>query len=85
METESPFTKFGHRTLVDMPKAQAEEDFKREFGYPVGVDFMTMKPIYWAPPHRVAKIRTLSGRRYSNLNDPELFVDYRLTQISRRI
>lgn len=83
--TESPFTEYGQKMIVDMPRAQRLEDFKRKFGYPVGVDFMTMKPIYWAPAHKVSKIKTFSGKKYTDLNDPELYDDYQLRQIAGSI
>lgn len=80
MGNESPLTKLGQK-MFEMHMEQSEEHFKRSFGYPVGVDFMTMRPIYWAPPHEVARISTFSGRSYSDLNDPGLFVGYRMEQI----
>lgn len=60
-ETEPAFTPFGQK-MIEMSNAQDRENFKRRFGYPVGVDFMTMKPQYWAPAHRVSQIKTLSGK-----------------------
>ena len=77
----APFTEYGKKMVIDMPEAQRREEFLRNNGYPVGVDFMTMKPLYWASQHKIDKIKTFHGRKYTNLNDPELFEDYSFRQI----